>query len=77
MLPVENITSKIIEMCYSLEKFPFRGHCPTELIEQNSKILEIGYKVYRIFYEVENDIVIIEAILDGRRNIRDLLLGRI
>ncbi len=73
----ENIITKILETCYSLGKFPFRGHCPIELIGQNFKILEIDYKVYRIFYEVENDVVIIEAILDSRRNIRDLLLGRV
>jgi plasmid stabilization system protein ParE len=73
----DKIINNIIDTCHSLEKFPFRGHCPNELIEQNANILEVNYKVYRIFYEVENNSVIIESILDGRRNIRELLLGRI
>lgn len=74
---VDKIINKIIDACRNLERFLFLGHHPKEILEHNEDIWETGYKVYRIFCEVKNDIVIIEGIIDGHRNIRELLLGRI
>ena len=62
----------------SLEDFPLRGHIVPEL-ERISVIsyLEIHYKAYRIIYQVLNKTVYIHSILDGRRNISELLQKRL
>jgi len=64
--------------CYKLEKFPERGHIPLELRPTGIKrYLEIHYKPYRIIYEISNDIVYIHFVLDGRRNIQEILSDRL
>lgn len=66
------------ETCYKLEKFPHRGHIPLELKQTGIKrYLEIHYKPYRIIYEIDNNLVYIHAVLDGRRNIEELLSERL
>ena len=63
---------------YKLEKYPKRGHIPPELIDTGIKsYLEIHYKSYRIIYEIEKNSVYIHSILDGRRNIQEILSRRI
>jgi toxin ParE1/3/4 len=63
---------------YKLEKYPKRGHIPPELIDTGIKsFLEIHYKPYRIIYEIEKNLVYIHSILDGRRNIQEILQKRI
>lgn len=64
--------------CYKLEKYPERGHVPIELRPTGiKKYLEIHYKPYRIIYEINNDLVYIHSILDGRRNIQEILSDRL
>lgn len=64
--------------CVSLEKFPLRGHEPPELItRRNPGILEIHCKVYRIFYRIMEKNVYIISIIDGRRNVSELLKKRL
>ncbi len=73
----EKLLNAIEKTCYKLEKFPERGHIPMELRQTGiKKYLEIHYKPYRIIYEIENDLVYIHAVLDGRRNIQELLNER-
>ena len=63
---------------YKLEKLPERGHIPEELRSTGIKrYLEIYYKPYRIIYEIKKHIVYIHAVLDGRRNIQEILSNRI
>jgi len=64
--------------CYKLTEFPERGHVPIELRATGiKKYLEIHYNPYRIIYEIEKNIVYIHSILDGRRNIQEILSDRI
>jgi toxin ParE1/3/4 len=64
--------------CYKLENHPERGHIPPELRQTGIKnYLEIHYKPYRIIYEIEGNLVYIHSVLDGRRNIQELLNNRI
>jgi toxin ParE1/3/4 len=64
--------------CFKLEKFPERGHIPEELRTTGiKKYLEIHYKPYWILYEIKNDRVYIHSVLDGRRNIQEILTNRI
>ncbi len=65
------------ETCYELEKYPDRGHIPPELGTTGIKsYLEIHYKPYRIIYEIENKLVYVHSVIDGRRNIQEILSNR-
>jgi toxin ParE1/3/4 len=64
--------------CKKLEKYPERGHIPPELSSTGiKKYLEIHYKPYRIIYEIDKSIVYIHSVIDGRRNIQEILTARI
>lgn len=72
------LLDKIEKICYKLERFPERGHIPEELRNTGiKKYLEIHYKPYRIIYEIDNDLVYVYAVLEGRRNIQEILSSRI
>jgi len=65
------------ETCYKLEKFPRRGHIPPELRLTGIKnYLEIHYKPYRIIYEIGDNLIYIHSVIDGRRNIQEILSNR-
>jgi toxin ParE1/3/4 len=71
------LLDSIEETCYKLEKYPERGHIPPELMQTGIKsYLEIHYKPYRIIYEIENNLIYIHAVIDGRRNIQEILSNR-
>lgn len=64
--------------CYKLESYPERGHIPIEVRTTGIKrFLEIHYKPYRIIYEIEEKVVYIHAVLDGQRNIQEVLNDRL
>jgi len=66
------------ETCFKLEKYPERGHIQPELRQTGIKnYLEIHYKPYRIIYEIEGKLVYIHSVIDGRRNIQEILNNRI
>lgn len=65
------------ETCSKLERIPDRGHIPPELRPTGiKKYLEIHYKPYRIIYEIEKNIIYIHCVIDGRRNIQEILSNR-
>ncbi len=69
----EKVVSKIRESCYKLSIMPFRGHKPDETEETDPDLLEVIHDVYRIIYEVEDRIVRILFIIDGRRDVQSVL----
>lgn len=72
------LLEKIESTCFKLEKQPTRGHIPEELRSTGIKrYLEIHYKPYRIIYEIKKEIIYIHSVLDGRRNIQEILSERI
>ena len=72
------LLDKIEETCYKLERFPERGHIPEELkTAATKKYLEIHCKPYRIIYEIKKDLIYIHSVLDGRRNVQEILSDRI
>lgn len=72
------LISKVEMTCKNLEKIPARGHIPEELRGTGvKKYLEIHFKPYRIVYEIKKNIIYVHSVLDGRRNIRDILTDRI
>ena len=65
------------ETCSKLERIPERGHIPPEMRPTGiKKYLEIHYKPYRIIYEIEKNIIYIHCVIDGRRNIQEILSNR-
>ena len=74
----EYVVSRIEETCTSLQELPDRGHIPPELERVGVfGYREIHFKPYRIIYEIEGRRVFIHCILDGRRDLQDLLEGRL
>ena len=74
----EYVFGEIMDACHSLSAVPKRGHLPPEL--QKIGILdfrEIHFKPYRIIYQIINNTVFIHCILDGRRDLQELLERRL
>ncbi len=74
----KNLLSKLKKACLSLSNNPERGQILKELDRIGVfEFREINIKVYRIIYQVVGSKVIIHCILDGRREIQDILKRRI
>jgi toxin ParE1/3/4 len=72
------VFAELERTCLSLSEFPERGHAPPELLRINvTSFLEVHFKPYRIIYQVEGKTVYIHCILDGRRDLQELLLRRL
>lgn len=55
-----------------------RGHIPPEMARLGvHDFREIHYKPYRILYEIIGTEVIVHAVVDGRRDLRDILAARL
>lgn len=68
------LLAKIEEAIATLDTMPFRGHCPPELERIGvMEFREIFFKPYRIIYEVSGNDVVVHCVLDGRRDMVDLL----
>ncbi|MEI6757951.1 MAG: type II toxin-antitoxin system RelE/ParE family toxin [Chlorobium sp.] len=66
------------ETCFSLGSFPDRGHYPPEL--QRVSVLdyrELHYTPCRIIYRIIDRKVFIHCVLDGKRDLQELLLERL
>ena len=74
----DNLFTNLKETCLSLESLPARGHIPPELDRINVRdYLEIHFKPYRILYQIQDAQIFIHCVLDGRRNLQDLLQERL
>lgn len=69
---------KIKETAGQLVLFPDQGRIIPELFKQNiTKYKEIIISPWRLMYKVENNVVYVMAVIDGRRNVEDILLQRL
>ena len=74
----EYLLRKIEETCLNLSLLPCRGHIPPELERIGVKeYREIHFKPYRIIYQIIKSDVFIHCILDGRRELQELLEQRL
>ncbi len=65
-------------LCESLTDLPERGHFPPELLRLDIRFYrEIHFKPYRIIYQIIENSVYIHCVLDGRRDLDDLLRRRL
>ena len=69
---------KIKEIAEPLVLFPDQGRVIPELLKHNiTKYKELIISPWRLMYKVENNVVYVMAVIDGRRNIEDILLQRL
>jgi toxin ParE1/3/4 len=62
----------------ALAEIPQRGHYPPELDRiGNRDFREIHFKPYRIVYSIRENEVIVNCVLDGRRDMQTLLQQRL
>ena len=73
-----NILNKIKDKVETLYSFPERGRIIPELKFHNIEIYrELILHPWRIIYKIDKQKVYVLSVLDGRRNIEDILLERI
>lgn len=74
----EAFVEELAEAIRSLESFPGRGKYPPEFLSEGITLFrELQCPPWRIFYQVVDDEVWVVAVLDGRRNIAQLLPERL
>jgi len=74
----EKLLTHLEETCLSLRELLNCGHIPPELKHVAvDDYLEIHYKMYRIIYRVISKRVFIHCVLDGRRDLEELLQERL
>ena len=74
----DTLLDKLRSKCLELKSYPQRGHVPPELqLLHIQDFLEIHYKTYRIIYKINKKDVLIHCILDGRREMEQLLQERL
>lgn len=74
----DQLLSAIEQEIARLDTVPTRGHYPPEL--ERIGVLdyrEIFYKPYRIIYDIGDSQVMVHCVLDGRRDLVDLLQERL
>jgi len=74
----DRLIEKLEEKCRSLSEYANRGHIPPELDRVSVySYLEILYKPYRVIYQIIDKKVFVHCILDGRRDLTNLLHQRL
>ena len=72
------IMEKIIDKIKTLDHFPYRGGYVPELLAKNVKdYRQITEKPWKIYYKINDNIVNVLAIIDSRRNIKDILINKL
>jgi toxin ParE1/3/4 len=72
------VYDKIKEIINKLDQNPQRGHKPKELDRLGiTDYLEVYFKPYRVIYQIIGRRVFVHCILDGRRDVEDLLQKRL
>jgi toxin ParE1/3/4 len=77
-LNAERILDKLEKRAQTLGSTPVRGRVVPELAHFGIRNWrELIVKPYRIIYRIDEDTVNVLAVLDGRRDLQDLLLERL
>jgi len=70
-------SAQVKKACLSLSENPERGHTPEELKGLSVMLCrQIIFKDYRIIYQVIGKVVVISGIIDGHRQIREVMRQR-
>ena len=72
------ITDRIEAKINALDHFPERGAYIPQLLEENIKeYRQIIESPWKIIYKIDDEIVRILAIIDSRRNLKDILIEKL
>ena len=72
------IMEKIISKIKTLYHFPYRGGYVPELLVRNIKdFRKITEAPWNIYYKINDNIVNVLAIIDSRRNLKDILINKL
>jgi len=67
-----------MEVVQGLARFPERGNCPRELLALGIKdYRQTAFKPCRVIYRILGRQVVIDVIVDGRRDVQNLLARRL
>ena len=72
----DKLCNKLTLSASKLARYPMRGHFVKEISDTYPEIREVICGPYLILYELENSIVTVLAILDGRRDVKKILEER-
>lgn len=74
----ESLVDQIMERCSTLCIDPTRGHVPPELSRFSIRThQQIHFKPYKIIYRIDGKTVWVDCIIDGRRDLEELLQRRL
>lgn len=74
----EDLFVRLRDTINSLAEQPTRGHVPPELEWIDVReFLEIHFKPYRIICQISETKIFVHAVLDGRRELQDVLQRRL
>ena len=74
----DEVLDRIQNACAGLRRLPARGHVTPELARVGVfDFREVHVGPYRIIYEMGGRVVWVLAVLDGRRDIQDVLARRL
>lgn len=77
IMAADKIRKGLEKTAKSLENMPGRGHVSPELERIGiTEYKEAHFKVYRMIYFIKEKTVFIIAVLDGRRDLQDILIQR-
>jgi toxin ParE1/3/4 len=73
----KKVLARIKARTAKLTKSPMQGRVVPELLSQGiSQYREVVISPWRVIYRVERDRVLVVSVIDSRRNVEDILLGR-
>ena len=74
----DNVLTQVLKIADSLAHLPERGSYPKELLALGIKeYRQVFFKPYRLIYRVLEEQVVIYLIVDGRRNMQEVLAARL
>ena len=72
------LIERVEQQATTLETMPRRGRVPPELIRFRVHLYhELLVAPYRLIYRVDADVVTVLAVFDGRRDLEEVLIGRL
>lgn len=76
-LNASKIYQRLRKRAVTLRTFPNRGHAVPELVDLKiTTYRELEVSPYRIIYRIDGANVFVHAVLDGRRDLREILIER-
>lgn len=72
------LVERIEQKASTLETMPNRGRVPPELVRFRVQLYhEVLIPPHRLLYRIQDDIVVVLGVFDGRRDLEDVIIGRL